>query len=50
MATFLDRALDLPSTAEDFFYDDEGSPHERAINRVAGRRHHHRVRVGQLLS
>ena len=35
MATFLDRALDLPSTSEDFFDDDEGSPHERAINRVA---------------
>ena len=35
MATFLDRALDLPGTTEDFFTDDEGSTHEIAINRVA---------------
>jgi len=35
MASFLDRALDLPSTSEDFFTDDAGSTHEDAINRVA---------------
>ena len=35
MATFLDRALDLPGTTEDFFTDDDGSTHEIAINRVA---------------
>ncbi|HYI65346.1 MAG TPA: S8 family serine peptidase [Candidatus Limnocylindrales bacterium] len=35
MASFLDRALDLPSTATDFFTDDETSTHEAAINRVA---------------
>ena len=35
MATFLDRALDLESTSEDFFDDDEGSEHEGAINRLA---------------
>lgn len=35
MATFLDRALDLPSTTTDFFGDDDGSIHEAAINRVA---------------
>jgi hypothetical protein len=35
MATFLDRALDLPSTATDFFDDDDGTTHEDSINRVA---------------
>jgi hypothetical protein len=35
MATFLDRALDLPNTSEDFFTDDDSSPHHRAINRIA---------------
>jgi glucose/arabinose dehydrogenase len=35
MATFLDRALDLPSTSQDFFDDDEGNMHEGAINRIA---------------
>ena len=35
MATFLDRALGLPGTSEDFFTDDENSSHERAINRIA---------------
>ena len=35
MATFLDRALELPSTSKDFFTDDEDSAHEAAINRVA---------------
>jgi hypothetical protein len=34
MATFLDRALGLPSTATDYFTDDETSVHEPAINRV----------------
>jgi hypothetical protein len=35
MAIFLDRALDLPSTATDFFSDDAGRTGEAAINRVA---------------
>jgi hypothetical protein len=35
MATFLSRAFDLPGTSNDYFTDDEGSPHERAINRLA---------------
>ncbi len=35
MATFLDNALDLGPTSEDFFDDDEGSSHEGAINRLA---------------
>lgn len=35
MATFLDRALDLPDTGVDFFTDDNGSVHEGAINRIA---------------
>jgi hypothetical protein len=35
MASFLDRALDLPATDEDFFADDDGSTHEDAINRMA---------------
>ena len=35
MATFLDRALNLPDTDEDFFADDDGLAHEASINRVA---------------
>jgi hypothetical protein len=35
MASFLDRALDLPPTSRDFFRDDNGLVHEAAINRVA---------------
>ena len=35
MATFLDRALGLPSSAVDHFTDDEASAHEAAINRLA---------------
>ncbi len=34
MATFLSRALDLPSTSTDFFSDDESSQHEASINRL----------------
>jgi glucose/arabinose dehydrogenase/PKD repeat protein len=34
MATFLVRALDLPSTGTDYFTDDEGSVHEANINRL----------------
>ena len=35
MASFLARALDLPSTGADFFTDDESSAHEHNINRLA---------------
>ena len=35
MAGFLANALDLPPTSRDYFTDDEASPHEDAINRVA---------------
>ena len=35
MASFLARALDLPSTANDYFTDDETSSHEDNINRAA---------------
>jgi glucose/arabinose dehydrogenase len=35
MATFLTRALDLPSTGADFFTDDETNKHEASINRLA---------------
>ncbi len=35
MASFLDRVLDLPPTAMDFFDDDNGNIHEGAINRLA---------------
>jgi Tol biopolymer transport system component len=35
MAIFLDRALDLPATATDYFSDDTGRTGEAAINRVA---------------
>ena len=34
MASFLDRAFDPPSTATDYFTDDETSTHENAINRI----------------
>lgn len=35
MASFLDRALELPGTDTDFFSDDDGTTHEDAINRIA---------------
>jgi hypothetical protein len=35
MASFLVRALELPSTGRDFFRDDESSAHEADINRLA---------------
>jgi uncharacterized protein YkwD len=35
MASFLVRALDLPRTSKDYFADDNGSPHEAAINSLA---------------
>lgn len=35
MASFLARALDLPPAKRDHFWDDRGSRHEDAINRVA---------------
>lgn len=35
MASFLDRALDLPETSTDFWSDDAGNVHEGAINRLA---------------
>lgn len=35
MASFLARALGLPSTSRDFFWDDNGSMHEADINRLA---------------
>jgi hypothetical protein len=35
MASFLVRALDLPSTTRDYFADDEGNKHESNINRLA---------------
>ena len=35
MASFLDRALDLHAASGDPFNDDEGSVHERSINRLA---------------
>jgi spore germination protein YaaH len=35
MATFLSRALDLPTASSDHFTDDETSTHEGAINRIA---------------
>ena len=34
MATFLVRALDLPSTSTDYFTDDDGTTHEANINRL----------------
>ena len=38
MATLMATALDLPATSTDFFSDDDGSPHEANINRVAAAR------------
>ncbi len=35
MASFLQRALDLPSSGTNFFGDDQGSVHEAAINAIA---------------
>ena len=35
MASFLARALDLPRTNRDYFWDDNSSIHEDAINRMA---------------
>jgi hypothetical protein len=35
LATFIQRAFDIPATTRDFFTDDEGSVHESAINAVA---------------
>jgi hypothetical protein len=35
MASFLARALKLPSTSTDYFTDDSGSPHQGDINRLA---------------
>jgi hypothetical protein len=35
MATFLARALELPTTTTDYFDDDTGNTHEADINRVA---------------
>lgn len=35
MATFVQRSFGLPGTTRDFFTDDEGSPHEAAINAIA---------------
>jgi len=35
MASFLDRALDLPGTSRDYYRDDNTSIHEGAINRLA---------------
>ena len=49
MASFLDRAFDLPSTSNDYFVDDEGSTHEDAINRLAHGEHHRRLHVDALL-
>ncbi len=35
MASFLVRGLHLPATSTDYFADDDGSPHESDINRLA---------------
>jgi uncharacterized protein YkwD len=35
MASFLARALGLPATSHDYFWDDDGSMHEDSINRLA---------------
>lgn len=35
MAVFMTNALDLPPAARDYFTDDEGSPYESQINRMA---------------
>jgi hypothetical protein len=34
MATFLARALGLPAPSDDYFHDDNSSPHEDNINRI----------------
>lgn len=38
MASFLARALDLPPTSRDYYWDDNGNKHEDAINRLAAAR------------
>jgi hypothetical protein len=38
MASFLGRALGLPTSSTDFFTDDDDSPHEGDINRLAASR------------
>ena len=43
MASFLDRAFDLPTTTNDFSTDDEGRSFEGAVDRSARR---HRLRLG----
>jgi hypothetical protein len=35
MASFISRALELPSTSHDYFADDDGNKHEANINRFA---------------
>jgi hypothetical protein len=35
MAIFIDRAMDLPATDQDFFTDDDGATGEASINRLA---------------
>ena len=35
MASFLSRALALPAADHDYFGDDNGTPHEDSINRIA---------------
>lgn len=35
IAAFLNRALDLPPASRDYFWDDNGSPHEASINAIA---------------
>jgi len=35
LATALATALELPSAGHDYFSDDEDSPHEGSINRIA---------------
>jgi hypothetical protein len=35
MASFIARALDLPPASQNYFSDDNGSPHEAAINSMA---------------
>lgn len=35
MASFIARALELPSSSTNWFSDDEGNPHEANINRIA---------------
>ena len=35
MAAFLARALELPAATKDYFGDDNGTTHEKNINRLA---------------